>query len=131
MKTLLYLSFKIFGTYLGVGLCLSSCYKVEFGADFGYSGCLGCDPYAGSAPNSVSIYNSSFLPDSMSVQKGTTIRWINFDWVEHNVISEDGTSFNSGVITLSGEYNLTTDAVGSFLYHCDKHGESGKFVVIP
>jgi len=130
MKKFLYLRCIITGTFLGFIICLSSCSKLEFdlGPDFGNTGCLGCGP---DLSNSIFIYYFGFSPDSLSVKKGTIITWSNADLIDHNVISNNGSSFSSGTIVAGGEYKYTADTVGSFHYHCQKHGESGKIVVTP
>ena len=127
MKKFLYLNSIITGTFLCFIVCISACNKPDF-PDFGNSGCLGCSP---DFPNSILIFYSAFSPDSLSVRKGTIITWSNVDLIEHNVISNNGSSFSSGTIIAGGEYRYTANTVGSFLYHCEKHGESGKIIVTP
>ena len=89
-------------------------------------------PPASSAPE-VSIYNMAFSPASLTVAKGTTVKWTNNDSYPHTVTSNDGTTFNSNSMAAAGTFSYTANVAGTFNYHCTIHGTamSGTLVVTP
>ena len=83
-------------------------------------------------PNSVSIADNSFTSASLTVAKGTTVIWTNNGATIHTVTSDDGTSFDSGVIASGGTFSHTFSTAGSFAYHCQIHsGMVGTIIVSP
>jgi plastocyanin len=73
-------------------------------------------------PNGISMTNMTFSPSTKTVTKGTVVTWTNNDSFAHTVTSNDGTSFDSGVINGGGTYSYTANTVGTFNYHCIIHG---------
>jgi len=57
---------------------------------------------------------SGYVPNSMTVKKGTTVTWTNRDITDHSVT---GTGFDSGMVKPNGTYSRKFDTVGSFDYH--------------
>jgi plastocyanin len=80
---------------------------------------LGADLQALS-PASVDIQDSRFLPPSLTVPVGTTVRWINHDEDIHTVNSMTGL-FGSKGLDLDEEYSHTFTAPGEYPYTCDLH----------
>lgn len=72
------------------------------------------------AVSTVEIKSFSFQPDSITVQAGATVDWVNRDSVDHTVTSDDGT-FNSGNIMSGGEFKFTFTKPGTYSYHCSIH----------
>jgi plastocyanin len=56
------------------------------------------------------------------VSAGDSVRWTNDDTEGHTVTALDG-SFDSGVVTVGGEFVATFEAPGSFDYFCAIHPE--------
>ena len=80
------------------------------------------------APNSVSIVNMSFSPNSISVTSGTTVTWTNNDNMTHTVKADDG-SFDSGNLGSGKSFSHTFTSAGSVTYHCSIHPSmTGKVV---
>ena len=79
---------------------------------------------AGPATTNVSILAMSYSPASVTVPKGSIVKWTNNGGTTHTVTSDDGISFNSGNITVGSSISLTTASVGTFPYHCLIHGTS-------
>ena len=81
----------------------------------------------------VSMYNMAFSPASLTVAKGTTVKWTNNDSYPHTVTSNDGTTFNSNSIAAAGTFSYTANVAGTFNYHCTIHGTamSGTLIVTP
>ena len=90
-------------------------------------------PPTGGAANEVKIYNMAYTPATITVSKGTVVKWSNADGYDHTVTSNDGTTFDSGHIAGGGSFSYTTNTAGSFAYHCTIHGlvMSGTLVVNP
>lgn len=88
----------------------------------------------GAAPDAVSINGMSFSPKTLTVAKGTVVKWSNNDsYSSHTVTSNDGTSFDSKTIIGGGDYSYTASTAGTFEYHCTIHGMAmaGTLIVNP
>ena len=48
---------------------------------------------------------------------------MNDDTNTHTVMSDDGTSFNSGDLTAGASYSYQFQTVGTYNYHCALHPE--------
>jgi len=81
------------------------------------------------APASVEIENSNYLPPSLTVPAGTTVRWINLDEETHTVTSTTGL-FGSGGLDLKEEYSHTFTAPGVYPYTCDLHPHMRGTIVV-
>jgi len=81
----------------------------------------------------ITMSNMAFYPASVTVTKGTVIKWRNDDGYDHTVNSNDGTTFSSGTIQADGSFTYTTMVEGTFNYHCLIHGlpMSGILIVNP
>jgi plastocyanin len=62
-----------------------------------------------------------FSPKTLAIPVGTTVTWKNSTPVAHTVTSDEGTSFDSGIIPAGGSYKFTFTRAGSFAYHCNIH----------
>ena len=77
----------------------------------------------------VKIDNFSFLPATITVPAGTTIRWTNHDDIPHTVVSDEKT-FKSKVLDTDQEYTFTFSKPGTYSYFCSIHPHmTGKVVV--
>ena len=71
------------------------------------------------------MQNIAFVPESITVSVGTTIRWTNKDNVDHTVTS--GTPgnptgrFDSGNLGAGETFSFTFDTAGIFEYYCKLH----------
>jgi plastocyanin len=81
---------------------------------------------AGSAvpadPNNpqVAIDNFNFVPKSLSVPVGTTVRWTNRDDVPHTVTSRDK-KFTSQALDTDEAFTFTFAEPGTYAYFCAIH----------
>ena len=78
--------------------------------------------------------NIAFLPKSVSVAKGTTVKWTNEDNVNHDVTKKSGPGpdFSSGQGNLAkgATYEQTLDTPGTIKYVCTVHpGMAGTITV--
>lgn len=70
--------------------------------------------------NEVWIQGSAFVPATITVDAGTTIKWINKDNMIHTVTS-DNNLFDSGSLNQNGTFSQSFPAAGTFAYHCIPH----------
>jgi len=62
--------------------------------------------------------SSAFVPSVQTVYPGTPVKWINDDVVARSVVSDDGSSFDSGSIPPGGSYTWTASgAPRQISYH--------------
>lgn len=72
----------------------------------------------------VLVDNFSFSPSAVTVQRGTTVVWINKETPKHTVTSDD-TLFNSETMSVGVSYSFTFNDAGTFAYFCKFHGDAG------
>jgi plastocyanin len=72
------------------------------------------------SPNTVVVYNMSFGPTTLTVQRGATVTWQNNDAIVHTATSDTG-AWDSGNISAGGSKSVTFNTVGTFPYHCTVH----------
>jgi len=61
-------------------------------------------------------------PDTLKVKVGTTVRWTNYDSVQHNVTSESGPEhFASGALREGRSFQITLSKPGVIHYECTIH----------
>nr|BAJ19084.1 putative copper-binding protein [Streptomyces sp. SANK 62799] len=61
-----------------------------------------------------------FVPQSVTVSVGDSVRWINNDNADHTTTS-DGPSWDSGVLTPGRSFTRVFATRGTFTYHCAIH----------
>lgn len=106
----------ILGLFIMAAGCSSN--KTDYGTNTGGGG----NPPA----NQVFMSGTSFSPASLSVSKGTTVKWTNQDPFDHTVTSGTVGSpsgvFDSGNVGSGGTYTFTFNTSGTFKYYCRIHG---------
>lgn len=68
-------------------------------------------------PNTV----GTFAPSTVSVTKGQTVEW---DWVDNSAqhsVTEENTTFDSGLCSVGAKFFVTFNNAGDFKYHCTIH----------
>jgi plastocyanin len=75
------------------------------------------------ATKTVSVHDSYFGPKTLTVRKGTTVKWV---WrstrLAHNVVVRKGPQkFRSGAPKKSGSFSRTLTRVGTYRLHCEIH----------
>jgi len=81
------------------------------------------------SPTAVDIQDFNYLPPSLTVAAGTTVRWINRDEETHTVTSTAG-AFGSAGLDLKEEYAHTFTAPGVYPYGCDLHPQMHGTIVV-
>jgi plastocyanin len=73
----------------------------------------------------VAYRNIAIDPDTLKVKVGSTIKWTNYDTVEHNVTSEGGVAkFASKDFGEGGTYEIKATKPGIIHYECTIHPAS-------
>ena len=104
--------------------------KVRTGASAGGLKTVGTPKYAvppasaavrsGVVP--IAYRNITIQPDAIKVRVGSTIRWTNYDSVEHNVTSESGPEhFASRTFGEGRSFQVTVSKPGVIHYECTVH----------
>jgi plastocyanin len=90
----------------------------------------------------VTISDNQYTSDTITIAKGTPVRWNNNGPSAHNVTSDDNL-FNSGTLagpgtdaygtpTAGAQYTRVFSMEGTFGYHCGLHpGMNGAVIVTP
>ena len=86
-------------------------------------------PPTSSSSNRISITDLSFIAPVITVTKGTTVTWTNYDKMAHKIEADDN-SFASGYLNLGDSCSHTFNSTGTFTYHCHTHqGMTGSVIV--
>lgn len=73
----------------------------------------------------IAYRNITINPDALKVKVGSTIKWTNYDAVEHNVTSKGGpATFHSKNLGESRTYEVTVTKPGVIHYECTIHPTS-------
>jgi plastocyanin len=73
----------------------------------------------------ISYHNIAIAPDTVRVKVGSTIKWTNYDDIEHNVTSEGGPQkFASKDFGLHGTFEIKALKPGVIHYECTIHPAS-------
>ena len=80
-------------------------------------------------PASVDIRDSRYLPPTLTVPVGSTVRWTNRDEETHTVTSTTG-RFGSLGLDLDETYTYTFTTPGTYPYGCDLHPFMGGTIVV-
>jgi plastocyanin len=68
----------------------------------------------------VGAYNNRFEPQTINVQPGTTVRWVNYGEHPHTVTANND-SWDSGDIQPGASYSATFKRPGRYYYYCRHH----------
>jgi plastocyanin len=88
------------------------------------SGKFGWRQFAGAyqpEPVVVLIQDFAFVPDSVVIPVGGTVRWRNEGAVEHTVTSSPSGPLDSGQIPAGDRFEFTFSAPGVYTYICTNH----------
>jgi plastocyanin len=72
-------------------------------------------PSAGAAVVDIRIERTGFVPATVTINAGDTVRWTNRDTADHQVVSETG-AFASPILKASQSYSFTFPNGGTFRY---------------
>ncbi len=77
----------------------------------------------------VKIDNFSFGPTTVTVDKGSTVTWINRDDIPHTVVSSDKV-FKSKVLDTDEQFSFTFAQAGTYPYFCSIHPKMTGTVIV-
>lgn len=69
----------------------------------------------------ITIDDDAFTPSSITIKKGTTVRWTNEDNKWHTVTRDGINGPWSGILHPNETYIFTFNTVGTYPYHCAIH----------
>jgi len=73
----------------------------------------------------IAYRNITIQPDTLKVKVGSTVRWTNYDSIEHNVTSEGGPQkFASGNFGEGASFSIKATKPGIIHYECTIHPTS-------
>ena len=78
----------------------------------------------------VEIEDFAFTPATLTVKKGTTVKWTNKDSVSHTVTGDESGGPDSALLAKGESYSFTFNTVGTFAYHCTPHPSMTAKVVV-
>ena len=81
-------------------------------------------------PGQVLIRDYELLPTTATVAPGGTVTWQNADDVDHHLLSDDGTTIDTGTITPGQAAPVTLTTPGTYAYYCDIHNAMTGTVVV-
>jgi plastocyanin len=81
-------------------------------------------------PGQVLIRDYELLPPTVTVAAGGTVTWQNADDVDHWMLTDDGTTVDSGTITGGQSYVTTLSTPGTYAYYCDIHNSMTGTIVV-
>jgi plastocyanin len=76
---------------------------------------------SGTGTITVEMKNIQFSPKNISITVGQTLKWIDLDSVEHNVVADSGADFKSDVFGQDGSFEWTATKPGKIEYECTLH----------
>jgi plastocyanin len=77
----------------------------------------------------VSVGDSFFLPETVTVVLGKSVRWTNEGTVQHSVVA-DSVPWQSSLLAPTWWFEVLFDSIGAFNYHCSQHaGMTGTIIV--
>jgi plastocyanin len=89
-------------------------------------------PAAVVADETISITDSGFVPNTLTVPTGTTVGWTN-DASTNQTVSANGEAgfFDSGLLAPGDTYSYTFNGVGNYTYQSMIGGFEGEIFVTP
>ena len=81
-------------------------------------------------PGQVDMVDYELLPPTITIAAGGTVTWQNGDDVDHFMLTEDGTTVDSGPILPGEAYVATLTAPGTYPYYCDIHNAMTGTIIV-
>jgi plastocyanin len=86
---------------------------------------------AGSAVATVSMDHNNFIPDEITVVPGTTVTWVNKEFMPHTIV-DTNKGFRSKTLAKDASFSFTFATAGEYDYLCSIHPNmKGKVIVKP
>lgn len=82
-------------------------------------------------PNTVTIDDFAFAPQTLTVPAGTTVTWVNHDEEPHTVVNDGNPRlFKSGALDTGDKFTVKFDKPGTYTYFCSIHPHMTGTVVV-
>jgi plastocyanin len=81
-------------------------------------------------PNTVTIDNFSFAPQTLTVKAGTTVTWTNRDDIPHGIGSANNAFKRSAALDTDDSFSFTFTTPGTYQYFCYIHPHMVGSVVV-
>ncbi|MBS1238524.1 MAG: Plastocyanin, partial [Deltaproteobacteria bacterium] len=78
--------------------------------------------------NTIQIKNFAFDPVTITVNVGSTVRWVNQDYAQHRILFSDG--MDSNALAVSQSWSRNFDQAGTFDYNCSIHPSMKGTVIV-
>lgn len=78
----------------------------------------------------VTMKNIAFNPKTVTVRVGQTVKWVNEDTVDHNVVAQKGATFKSKNFGQGKSFIYTAKAPATIEYVCTLHPGMGGTLVV-
>jgi len=104
--------------YVRPAYCESS-YSDQRSGDSGYSS-RQPTPAKPTTVTTIGAYDNRFTPQTINVQPGTTVRWVNYGQHNHTITAKDD-SWDSGDIKPGATYSATFKHPATYYYYCRHH----------
>ena len=78
----------------------------------------------------VEVKEFAFNPVTITVKVGTKVTWTNKDSVAHTATSDDGSTFDTGLLNQGESGSFTFDKVGTYGYHCTPHPNMKASIIV-
>jgi plastocyanin len=88
-------------------------------------------PPAGAATRTVSIFDgpSRYMPKTITINKGDTVKWTNRGTRAHTA-SKDGGGWTSGTLSVGESFSKRFTIRGTIRYHCNFHAAMKGTIVV-
>jgi plastocyanin len=93
-------------------------------------GSMSADAMSAKKTDQVVITNFKFVPQTITVKKGTKVTWSNKDGVAHTVTADAMPGPDSGKIAAGETYSYTYSQAGTFTYYCDIHEDMKATIIV-
>lgn len=80
----------------------------------------------------ISIQNSTFSPENLTLKIGDTVIWTNQEKTPHTLTSSAGglAEISSKMLDQDQKYNHTFQRAGTFHYHCTLHRDETGIIIV-
>lgn len=78
----------------------------------------------------VSIDNFTFAPESLTINAGTTVTWLNEDDIPHGIASSNNDFAKSKALDTDDSYSFTFVRPGTYRYFCYLHPHMTGTIVV-
>lgn len=104
-----------------VALALAGCGGGNDNGGGGGGGGGSATPAAGGNTVTIDMKDIQFAPKDATVKVGQTVKWVNQDTVDHDVVAKSGATFKSELFGKGKSFEWKADKAGTVSYVCTVH----------